>query len=110
MTKESKDFYISELLKHTGLRKEHLQSLNLKELYDLYCERVLDNGMIKKKRWVLINIFRDFTRVFIIITFVFMGIFEFLWGYGVSSTTYVMSCIVVVCSQAELAIKDRYKV
>lgn len=46
MTEESRDFYISELLKHTGLRKEHLQSLNLKELYDLYCERVLDKGLL----------------------------------------------------------------
>lgn len=46
MTEESRDFYISELLKHTGLREDHLQTLNLKELYDLYCERVLDKGLL----------------------------------------------------------------
>ena len=41
---ESKEFYVTELLKHTGYSEEYLRSLNIKQLYDLYCERVLDRG------------------------------------------------------------------
>ena len=46
MAKESREFYISELLRMTGLRRDYLESLDVKQLYELYCERVLDKGMI----------------------------------------------------------------
>lgn len=43
---ESIEFYISELLKVTGMTEEYLRSLHIGELIKLYEERIIDRGMI----------------------------------------------------------------
>ncbi len=43
---ESKDFYVSELLRVTGLQEDYLRKLHIKVLFDLYVDRVLSGGMV----------------------------------------------------------------
>lgn len=46
MTDESRDFYITELLRLTGYDRKYLETLNIMQLYNLYCERLEARGMI----------------------------------------------------------------
>ncbi len=46
-TKESRDFYVKELLRATGYDEKYLRDLHIKELVDLYEERVINGrGMV----------------------------------------------------------------
>lgn len=41
---ESREFYVNELLRVTGMQEDHLRKLHIKELFDLYVSRVLEGG------------------------------------------------------------------
>ncbi len=44
---ESREFYVEELLRVTGMTEEYLRSLHIKKLVDLYEERVINGrGMV----------------------------------------------------------------
>lgn len=43
---ESKEWYVTQLLKLTGYNREYLESLNIMQLYNLYCERLESRGMV----------------------------------------------------------------
>ncbi len=43
---ESRDFYITELLRLTGYDKKSLEKMPVVQLYKLYCERIDRQGMV----------------------------------------------------------------